>query len=206
MDPGSSTENASPPESLELEEVGALLPALARRSVVHYLWHERRLEVDERLPRPLNTPYATFVTLRCVPDGALRGCIGTLTPELPLARSVAHHAVQAATADPRFPPVAIQEVRELYFSVSVLQSAEPLHVADEKELLARLNPGEDGLTLYEGACRATFLPAVWERLPEPEAFLRELKRKAGLPEDYWSPSLTVERYRTETFTEEAPEA
>ena len=93
-------------------------------------------------------------------------------------------------------------VRGVHLELSVLSRPEPLPVASEAELLAALQPGEDGLILEDGVHRGTFLPAVWESLPAPGDFVRQLKRKAGLPSDYWSPSLTIKRYRTESFGED----
>jgi len=81
----------------------------------------------------------------------------------------------------------------------VLSPPEPLHFASEEELLAQLRPGEDGLILHFRHHRGTFLPSVWEHLTDPYVFLAQLKQKAGLPLDFWSPELRVERYTTEYF-------
>ena len=103
-------------------------------------------------------------------------------------------AYRAAFADPRFPPVGEQELGELEFHISVLSPQESISIGSEAELLAALRPGVDGLVLREGAVSATFLPAVWRSLPDATDFLRELKRKAGMPASYWSPELRFERY------------
>lgn len=145
----------------------------------------------------LATWRASFVTLERA--GALRGCIGSLTARAALADDVARNAWNAAFADPRFGPLQRAELPELEIHVSALTPPVPFPVRDEAELLARLRPGIDGLVLTDGRHRATFLPAVWEDLPEPRAFLDALRRKAGLPAGHWSATLRFERYATESF-------
>ena len=133
----------------------------------------------------------------------MRGCIGSLQAHRPLADDVVANALAAAFRDPRFPPLAADELAVTRIEVSLLAQAEPLPCADEAEALERLRPGIDGLILSCGAQRATFLPQVWDSLPQPHDFLAQLKRKAGLPADYWSPQLTLERYRVRKWKEEA---
>ena len=140
---------------------------------------------------------ATFVTLRRA--GELRGCVGTLEAVRPLVVDVAHNAWAAAFRDPRFPPLETAERAGLDIHLSILCPAEPLDFGSEEDLLGQLRPGVDGLILEEGGCRGTFLPAVWEALPEPRAFLRELKRKAGLPADHWSDRIRARRYTVESL-------
>lgn len=149
------------------------------------------------LPPTLTAPAASFVTLHR--HGELRGCIGSLEAHRPLAEDVAGNARAAAFMDPRFPPVARDELPELELEISVLSPLAPLGVASEAELLAALRPGVDGLVLVDGARRATFLPAVWRQLPEPRQFLAHLKHKAGLPADHWSPAIHFLRYTVEEF-------
>jgi AmmeMemoRadiSam system protein A len=146
-------------------------------------------------PAAFAAPRASFVTLRCA--GALRGCTGSLEPEAPLVVGVARNAFRAAFADPRFPPLARPELEDLEISVALLSGLERLAAASERHLLAQLRPGVDGLVLHEGALCATFLPAVWESLPEPREFLHALERKAGLEAGHWSSTLRFERYTTE---------
>ena len=149
----------------------------------------------------LREPRATFVTLKL--DQRLRGCIGVLEPARPLLLDVVHHARAAAFRDPRFPPLDRAELEPLHIEISVLAPAEPLQAADRGALLRALVPGRDGLILREGRHHATFLPAVWESLPEPSLFLAELLRKAGLAPDHWSDALRFSRYTTESFAETA---
>ena len=129
-------------------------------------------------------PGASFVTLKL--DGQLRGCIGSLSPERPLARDVASNAFAAAFSDPRFPALRGEELDRLDIEISVLGPTRPMGVGSEAELLAALRPGTDGLILVCGSHRATFLPQVWAQLPEPQKFLDQLKQKAGLDANYWS--------------------
>jgi len=154
-------------------------------------------DLDE-LSDPLREDRASFVTLKT--DGRLRGCIGSLEAHQPLALDVIDNAYAAAFRDPRFQPLAPEELDGLHIHISVLGRPEPLEFDSEQDLIARLRPGIDGLILREGTRRGTFLPSVWESLPEPAEFLRQLKRKAGLPADYWSDRVQVWRYTTESFS------
>lgn len=150
----------------------------------------------------LARPGASFVTLRR--DNALRGCVGSLEATRPLAQDVGIAAFNAAFRDFRFPRLGASELEQLRIEISVLTPMVPLEVRDQDELLARLRPLIDGLLLEEGPARATFLPKVWEQLTEPLDFVRALKRKAGLPADYWSPTLRLSRYQTLSFRERPP--
>ncbi len=152
----------------------------------------------EGLSPALRRSGASFVTLEL--DGRLRGCIGMLEAVRPLARDVAENAHAAAFRDPRFPPLRDAEYPQLALEISILGPAEALQFASEAELLQQLVPFEDGLILEDHGRRGTFLPTVWESLPRPEQFLAQLKQKAGLPADYWSDSLRVWRYRTQSFS------
>jgi uncharacterized protein len=175
------------------------LLAIARRSMLHGLDTGSPLSVDVgAFETALREHRASFVTLNR--QGMLRGCIGHLEATLPLVKDVSENAFAAAFRDPRFPPLTAPELEGLELHISVLTPAEPLPCESEAELLRKLRPFQDGLILAEGDRRGTFLPSVWEQLPEPEEFLRHLKRKAGLPDDYWSSTLAFFRYETESFT------
>jgi len=148
----------------------------------------------------LLAPGACFVTL--TRDGTLRGCIGSLAPHRPLWRDAMANAIAAGLRDPRFAPVSAGELPGLALAISVLGPSEPLPAADRAELLAALRPGVDGLVLEDGARRATFLPKVWQQLPQPETFVAQLLRKAGLPADHWSDTLCCQRYAVIDFAED----
>lgn len=132
-------------------------------------------------------------------QGQLRGCIGTLQAVRILAEDVAYNAYAAAFKDPRFPPVNPSGIKRLDIRLSLLTPAEPISFTSEDDLLRQMTSGEDGLILEEGFRRGTFLPTVWASLPDPKALLQQLKLKAGLPKDYWSDSIKIYRYRTETI-------
>ena len=184
-------------ETLSRQDRASLLE-VARRSIRHGLEQGEALAVNPELyPETLRPTRATFVTLEL--DGQLRGCIGTLAAHQPLVQDVAEHAHAAAFDDPRFPAVSAREFPLLEVYVSVLSPPEPLPFDSEERLLAQLRPGVDGLILHFRDHRATFLPAVWETLSEPYLFLAQLKHKAGLPLNFWSPELRAERYTTEYF-------
>ena len=182
------------------DPTSAELLRLARASIEHGLAHGESLPVDcDGLPAPLSDPAATFTTLR--KHGELRGCCGGLEAQRPLASDVAHSAFQAAFRDPRFDPVRERDLDVIRLEVSVLSPLRALSVRDEAELIGQLTPGVDGLVLVEGIRRATFLPKVWEMLPEPEQFVAALKAKCGLPASYWSAKLEFHTYRTTTCAE-----
>ena len=148
-------------------------------------------------PEPLREERATFVTLRS--GGQLRGCIGSVEARRPLVADVSRNAYAAAFEDPRFPPLTREERTAVDIKLEILTPMEPISFETEEELLARLEPGRDGLLLEAGARRGTFLPTVWESLPDPESFWTHLKRKAGLTGDFFSPEMVVWRYRTEVL-------
>jgi AmmeMemoRadiSam system protein A len=169
-----------------------------RSEHAHGLRTGRPLVVDpDAYPPELAQPRATFVTLRSA--GELRGCLGGLAAIRPLVADIAHSAFGAAFRDSRFPPVEADELDDLEIHVSILSPLEPLSVPDETALLDAIRPGVDGLVVRDGDRQGTFLPAVWESLPEPSTFWRELKRKAGLPVDSWSSRWEISRYTVESL-------
>ena len=169
------------------------LRGVARRAIAFALREGREAELElESYPCELREPGASFVTLERL--GALRGCTGSLEAVRPLVRDVAHNAWRSAFRDPRFPALRGGELADLEVHVSVLSPMLPLPAASESELLSGLRPGIDGLVLRDGRHTATFLPAVWETLPEPLEFLDQLRLKAGLPRGHWTETLRFERY------------
>jgi AmmeMemoRadiSam system protein A len=170
---------------------------LARDSIRFGLFHGKPCPVNSaELPSELIDRRATFVTLQ--KNGELRGCIGSLEATRALAVDIASNAFAAAFRDPRFPPVTSGELGQLVVHLSLLTPAELMDVASEEDLIRQIEPGKDGLILEDGSRRSTFLPAVWESLPDARQFLQQLRRKAGLPADYWSDTIQFSRYRAET--------
>jgi len=145
----------------------------------------------------LTTRRACFVTLNL--DGRLRGCIGSIIPHRPLVIDVVDNAWKAGFGDPRFPALKAEELDRISVSVSILSTPRPMTFADEADLVRQVRPDIDGLIMHDGSRRGLFLPSVWSGLPKAEAFVTQLKRKAGLPTDHWSDTLRVSRYTTESF-------
>lgn len=183
-------------------ELGPILLGLARRSIAHRLGRGSAPTIPDD-PR-LREKGATFVTLTM--DGELRGCIGSLRRSRALGEDVIHNAVAAAMEDPRFPPLSAAEFDAVTVEVSLLSEPEFLEFSGEQALLAQLRPGEDGLIIFSGCRSATFLPQVWEQLPEPQQFLAALKHKAGLPTNREVAGLMAARYHVRKWKETEAEA
>ncbi len=180
------------------DDRGAVLLALARAALEEALGGKPSAPAE---PAWLAEPGASFVTLEL--DGELCGCIGSIQAYRPLAEDVRTNALGAAFRDPRFPPLAADQLPRLRISVSVLSPLEPVEWSDEADLVRRLRPGVDGLVLEHDGHRGTFLPAVWRQLPAAAEFLRQLKRKAGLAVDFWAPDVRVSRYTVDSWSEPA---
>ncbi len=177
-------------------DLGRALLVLARGAIGAELGLARQGVADHAA---LAGPGATFVTLR---QGAqLRGCIGSLEARRSLAVDVRANAVAAAFCDPRFPPLAAAEFERTSVEVSLLSSHEPIDFDDEAHLLHQLRPGVDGIVLHNGRRRATFLPQVWESLPEPREFVAALREKAGVPASLRTTALGVARYTVSKWAE-----
>ncbi len=187
-------------EKLSVEEQKTLL-CLAREAMEHAVRGETLSPLDLSSLTPLlREPGASFVTLTI--GGQLRGCIGTLEAYQPLAEDVREHAVAAALQDPRFPPVREDELSRIQVEVSRLTRPLPLDYKDASDLLSKLRPGVDGVVLRDGFRRATFLPQVWEKIPDPAEFLDNLCYKMGASPDLWRRKrLDVLTYQVEEFHE-----
>jgi AmmeMemoRadiSam system protein B/AmmeMemoRadiSam system protein A len=150
--------------------------------------------------RALQARCGTFVTLKI--DNQLRGCIGSLSASAPMVKGVRDNALNAAFHDPRFPPLSRKELDRVHIEVSVLSEPVPLAYSDADDLIAKLKPGTDGVIIKKGHAGATFLPQVWEQLPESEQFLSHLCMKAGLPAHQWRKGdLKVRVYQVQYFEE-----
>ena len=135
---------------------------------------------------------ACFVTL--TQQGELRGCIGTLQAHRPLLADVKNNAVAAALHDPRFLPLNRDEFDITEIEISLLSPTQPMAFRDEIDALTQLRPQLDGVVFEYHGYRSTFLPQVWEQLPHPQQFMAQLKRKAGLPDDFWHEEVRLSRY------------
>ena len=177
--------------------LGDALLAQARAAIAADLGLETAAMAPELAE--MRAPAACFVTLS--QNGELRGCIGSLEAWRSLGEDVRANAVAAATRDPRFPPLTREEFAQVRVEVSLLTAPEPLTADSEDDALRQLRPGIDGAIFAVGNRRSTFLPQVWESLPEPRQFLAHLKIKAGLPADFWSPEVKLWRYQCEKWQE-----
>jgi AmmeMemoRadiSam system protein A len=187
------------PLILATRDHGDALVALAAEAITEGLLEGAPTPPDlASQPGPLRVNGAAFVTL--TKDGQLRGCIGSVGANRPLALDVVANAWAAASRDPRFPPVTLEDLPELTLSVSVLTTPVPMTFTDQTDLLSQIRPGVDGLIFMDAGRRGLFLPQVWESLPSAPAFLAHLKQKAGLPLDHWSGSVRVERFEARCAT------
>jgi AmmeMemoRadiSam system protein A len=188
-------------EKLTHEEQKILL-RLAREALERAVRGEVLPPLDlSSLPLPLREEGSSFVTITS--QGRLRGCIGSLEAYRPLAEDVRLHAAAAALKDPRFPPVREEELSGLQIEVSRLTRPVPLEYRDANDLLSRLRPHQDGVILRDSSDRrATFLPQVWEKIPEPAEFLDNLCYKMGAEPDAWRRKhFEVLTYQVEEFHE-----
>lgn len=187
-------------DKLTLDEQKTLL-RLARDAMERGVRGEKLPPLDEFSLTPrLREDGASFVTLTI--HGQLRGCIGALEPYQPLVQDVREHAVAAALEDPRFPSVSERELNVIEIEVSRLTRPVPLEYTDANDLLSRLRPHIDGVILRDAFRRATFLPQVWEKIPDRVEFLENLCYKMGASPDLWrNKHLDVLTYQVEEFRE-----
>jgi AmmeMemoRadiSam system protein B/AmmeMemoRadiSam system protein A len=181
---------------VSLDEAGSTLLSIARDSIENALLDKPKPEQSSPW---LDQTGATFVTL--TKDGNLRGCIGSLQAARPLGHDVAQNALGAAFRDPRFPAMSAAEWPQCRVEVSLLSTPKPLRFADEADLLAQIEAGEDGLIIEADGRRGTFLPQVWENLGDKRVFLTHLLRKAGLPADTRFTRCRISRYRVAKWKE-----
>ena len=177
-------------------QTGQILLPIARAAIARELGHEHVAAEDAQWLREHG---ACFVTLK---QGVrLRGCIGTLKAHRPLLEDVKANARAAAFRDPRFPPLARGELESTLVEISLLSMLAPLACDDEQHALAQLRPGIDGVVFQYSHHQRTFLPQVWEDIPNAVEFLATLKQKAGLPPDFWDPEVKLERYTVSKWKE-----
>jgi uncharacterized protein len=170
--------------------------AAISRALKFTAWADEPVDISAHW---LQQPGATFITLTQL--GRLRGCVGSLQAHQPLIQNVRCNAVSAALHDTRFLPVTAGELESIRIEVSLLSALQPIRFVSERDALQQLRPGMDGITLDYGGKRSTFLPQVWDNLPQPREFLAQLKVKAGLYADFWDNSVRLSRYTVQKWCE-----
>lgn len=160
---------------------------IARESIEHYLRNNEIMDVEPgKIPSErLIEDGACFVSIHGKINHELRGCMGMLEATRPLVKDIVNNAIAAAVQDPRFPPLSQEELEGVKISISVLTKPQKFKVKNYRELLEKLVSGKHGLIIQKGWAKATFLPVVWEQLPEKEEFLGHLCMKAGLGKEEW---------------------
>ena len=185
------------------EELDALF-ALADLGVRAGLAGQPAPRVDPTILAPaLREPAGVFVTLEVA--GELNGCIGSVVPTEPIGTAVPRLAWAAAFADPRLPALTAADYPDLDIKLSLISPLSPLPATSEEEVLAGLRPGVDGLLIDHGPANATFLPAVWEKVPDPPTFLHLLEMKAGLRPGQWPTGMRAWRYEATEHRRRASE-
>jgi len=187
------------------ETQGQVLVRLARHTLMDRLGKQTPQAERDSLNIALKdscfkSSCGTFVTLKI--NERLRGCIGNLTSDTPLASGVRRNTINAAFHDPRFAPLVTSELDRVEIEISILSEPQPLKYRDGDELVKKLRPHIDGVIIRKDHASATFLPQVWEQLPRPQDFLGHLCMKAGLATDSWqNPVLEVSTYQVQYFEE-----
>jgi AmmeMemoRadiSam system protein A len=172
----------------------------AKQSIKHGINRGTRIEINHlHYAKVLLDLGACFVTIKT--GGLLRGCIGSLTAKEPLIDNLTYNAYSSAFHDPRFLPLNREEYAVMDIEISILSVAALIQCSSESELIDQLTPNIDGLTLRDGEQSATFLPSVWSQLVEPDNFVMELKRKAGFSDQYWSDTITAEKFTVQSITQ-----
>lgn len=175
---------------------GEVLLPIARASIADVLGQIQHAAEDAEW---LKQQGACFVTL--TQQDQLRGCIGTLEAHRSLLDDVKNNATAAAFKDPRFSPLTAEELKLTEIEISLLSAMQALDFSDEQEALAQLQPGIDGVVFEFGHYRSTFLPQVWQQLPNTKDFMAHLKHKAGLDANFWADQVKLSRYTVSKWKE-----
>jgi AmmeMemoRadiSam system protein A len=184
------------------QDEGNRLLMVARSTIKNRLNNQEQPRIEwKELPKRFQEQLGTFVTITI--DGNLRGCIGHIIPRETLLEGIQENAINAAFKDPRFPPLTRKEFGKIEIEISILTAPQELPYDDAQDLLNKLRPGKDGVIIKKGYHEATFLPQVWDQLPDKEEFLTHLCIKAGLSHDSWKKEkLQVSTYQVQSFEEE----
>jgi AmmeMemoRadiSam system protein A len=183
------------------EEEGRYLLSVARKTIEQKIFNlGAQLELESFDSKTFSEKRGTFVTLTI--DDSLRGCIGNIVPQESLLDGVKANAIGAAFRDPRFSPLSEKEWEKVKIEISILTDPKPLGYSNRRDLLEKMKPGTDGVILKKGYNQSTFLPQVWEQLPEKKEFLTHLCLKAGLDGNEWEKGkLEVLTYQVQAFEE-----
>jgi AmmeMemoRadiSam system protein A len=183
------------------EEEGSYLLSVARKTIEQKIFNlGAQLELESFDSKTFSEKRGTFVTLTI--DDSLRGCIGNIVPQESLLDGVKANAIGAAFRDPRFSPLSEKEWEKVKIEISILTDPKPLGYSNRRDLLEKMKPGTDGVILKKGYNQSTFLPQVWEQLPEKKEFLTHLCLKAGLDGNEWEKGkLEVLTYQVQAFEE-----
>jgi AmmeMemoRadiSam system protein A len=183
------------------EEEGRYLLSVARKTIEQKIFNlGAQLELESFDSKTFSEKRGTFVTLTI--DDSLRGCIGNIVPQESLLDGVKANAIGAAFRDPRFSPLSEKEWEKVKIEISILTDPKPLGYSNRRDLLDKMKPGTDGVILKKGYNQSTFLPQVWEQLPEKKEFLTHLCLKAGLDGNEWEKGkLEVLTYQVQAFEE-----
>jgi len=200
--PIATKRHATTEKTLAPENPGKVLLPIARGVISDALGKSGETKssetVDENYPW-LHEKGASFVTLTM--SQRLRGCIGSLEAHRPLLLDVKTNAYAAAFRDPRFSPLTLAELEATEIEISLLSAKQPMLFSGERDALAQLQPGVDGVIFEFGRYRSTFLPQVWEQLPDVKTFMAHLKHKAGLHPEFWNEEVKLYRYSVKKFKE-----
>ncbi|MBF0380864.1 MAG: AmmeMemoRadiSam system protein B [Magnetococcales bacterium] len=187
--------------SMDIAAIKPQLPSLVRSHLEQTLGGGNGFQADDLINKfpPLAKVGATFITL--TKNGQLRGCIGSLSAQRSIGEDLLLNSYYAATKDSRFPTVVLDELKEIKIEVSLLSDPEPLLYQDGADLLNCLKPGIHGVILQKDGRRSTFLPQVWEQMPNKETFLQQLCLKAGLNGDCWQNNPQISLYTVDKIKE-----
>ena len=178
--------------------------ALAKAAILAALNQPVSFDLDAALEKypQLKEPGAAFVTINKRPNNQLRGCIGSLQAYRPLYKDIIANAQAAALNDPRFPPLKPEELKDIKIEVSILSEPKPLPYKDKEDLKKKIVPYKDGVVLKLGSHQATYLPQVWEQLPDFDLFFSSLCQKAGLPPNCLDQHPDIYVYHVTKYEEE----
>ena len=181
---------------------GVLLIKIARMAVTEFLSNGKRMKLESEDEKKFSFNSGVFVTLNNA-DG-LRGCIGFPMPDKKLSHGIIDAAIAAATEDPRFSPVKVNELNDIVFEVTVLTPPVEITVNDPMEYLEKIKVGRDGLIISNSFSSGLLLPQVpveygWN----VEEFLQHTCEKAGLEKDAWkNEKVKIEKFEGIVYKEE----